>query len=188
MTDPALSLSPASRTAGRAVALQLLYAFEQNKFVDDGHLLPSFEPEDTGATDPEAVLFAKSLLTTFAENRVPIDAAIDKRLENWTIHRLAVVDRAIMRLGACEILYRDDTPPKVAINEAIELAKRYGSEEKTTKLINGVLDRLARDHRPNDLKRPEHKSPEHKSPEHKSPEHKSPEHKLPEHKPELKKA
>lgn len=154
MTQPALSLSSASRTAGRAVALQLLYAFEQNKYVDDGCLLPSFEPEDTGATDPDAVAFARLLLSSFAENRVPVDAAIDKRLDNWTIHRLAVVDRAILRLGTTEILYRDDTPPKVAINEAIELAKRFGSEEKTTKLINGVLDRLARDHRPDDLKKP----------------------------------
>jgi N utilization substance protein B len=64
-----------------------------------------------------------------------------------------VVDRAIMRLGAAEILYRNDTPPKVAINEAIELAKRFGSEEKTAKLVNGVLDKLARDHRPDDLKK-----------------------------------
>ena len=153
MTDPALSLTPASRSIGRAVALQLLYAFEQNKFVDDGRLLPTFEPDDVGATDPAAVAFAQTLLKLFAENRIPVDAAIDKRLENWTIHRLAVVDRAIMRLGASEILFCEDTPPKVAINEAIELAKRYGSEEKTTKLINGVLDRLARDHRPNDLKK-----------------------------------
>ena len=58
-----------------------------------------------------------------------------------------------MRLGAYEILYSTDTPPKVAINEAIELAKKYGSEEKTTKLVNGVLDRIARDHRPDDLKK-----------------------------------
>lgn len=153
MTDPALSLSPASRSIGRAVALQLMYAYEVNKYVDDGRLLPTFDLGDVGADDPAAVAFAQAILATFAENRVPVDAAIDKRLDNWTIHRLAVVDRAILRIGTVEILYRDDTPPKVSINEAIELAKRYGSEEKTTKLINGVLDRLARDHRPSDLKK-----------------------------------
>jgi N utilization substance protein B len=82
----------------------------------------------------------------FIVNRVPIDAAIDKRLTNWTIHRLAAVDRNILRLGAFEILYDTVTPPKVAINEAVEMAKRFGSEDKTAKLVNAVLDRLAKDH------------------------------------------
>jgi N utilization substance protein B len=137
-----------ARSAGRAIALQLLYAFEQNKYVDDGHLLASDDETPTEVGAPE---FAKVLFDGFVSTRVPVDAAIDKRLENWTIHRLAVVDRAIMRLGAYEILYCADTPPKVAINEAIELAKRFGSEEKTTKLVNGVLDKIARDHRAGDL-------------------------------------
>lgn len=143
------ALSAKGRTAARIIALQLLYAYEANKYVDDGNLLTSHEePPEPGATE-----FALELFAGFREQRTPIDAAIDKRLENWTIHRLAVVDRAIMRLGAYEILYSTDTPPKVAINEAIELAKKYGSEEKTTKLVNGVLDRIARDHRPDDLKK-----------------------------------
>ena len=143
------ALSAQARSAGRAIAIQLLYAYEQNKYVDDGHLLAS----DEETPEPGATEFGRALFTGFTENRVPVDAAIDKRLENWTIHRLAVVDRAIMRLGAYEILYCSDTPPKVAINEAIELAKLFGSEEKTAKLVNGVLDKLARDHRPGDLKK-----------------------------------
>ncbi len=141
MNEPALS--PAKvRSAGRAIAVQLLYAYEQNKYVDDGALLT--DDTEGGA---EALAFGRELLAGFIEHKVPVDAAIDKRLENWTIHRLAVVDRAIMRVGALEILYQEGTPPKVAINEAIELAKRFGSEEKTAKLVNGVLDKLARDHR-----------------------------------------
>lgn len=144
---PATPLSAKARTAGRVIAVQLLYSLEQNKYVDDGSLLTSHEEvPEAGAED-----FAKALFAGFRDQRVPVDAAIDKRLENWTIHRLAVVDRAILRLGAFEILYCEDTPPKVAINEAIELAKRFGSEDKTAKLVNGVLDRIARDHRPGDL-------------------------------------
>ena len=150
MNDALSAPIPAAiRTIARAIAVQLLYAYEQNKYVDDGHLLASPDEE----IDPAATTYAQELFQVFVANRVPVDAAIDKRLENWTIHRLAVVDRAIMRLGAAEILYRNDTPPKVAINEAIELAKRFGSEEKTAKLVNGVLDKLARDHRPDDLKK-----------------------------------
>ena len=151
LSQPAVVRTQAKiRTAGRAIAVQLLYAYEQNKYVDDGQLLTDDVPSDDGV-DPLALAYAQELFTCFVANRIPVDAAIDKRLENWTIHRLAVADRSVLRLGAVEILYRTDTPPKVAINEAIELAKSFGSEDKTAKLVNGVLDRLARDHRADDL-------------------------------------
>ncbi len=67
---------------------------------------------------------------------------------------MAVADRAILRLGAYEILYCADTPAKVAINEYIELSKRYGSEAKTPKLVNAVLDKIAREHRAGDVRSP----------------------------------
>ena len=79
--------------------------------------------------------------------RDAVDAVVDARLHNWSIGRLAVLDHTVLRLGCYELLYRADTPPKVAINEYIELAKIYGSEQKTAKLVNGVLDKIARDHR-----------------------------------------
>ncbi len=132
----------ATRRAARDRTLQLLYAFEQNKYLDDGRLLPSDDEPVPEAVDTQA----RAWFDGFAVNRTPIDAAIDKRLTNWTIHRLAAVDRNILRLGAYEILYDTVTPPKVAINEAVELAKRFGSEDKTAKLVNAVLDRLAKDH------------------------------------------
>jgi N utilization substance protein B len=133
----------AARTSGRALALQMLYSFEQNHYQDDGRLLPDEAREGLGE---EVIGFATALFAGFGAERAPVDAAVDQRLENWTIHRLAVIDRAILRLGAFELLHRSDTPPKVAINEWIELAKIYGSEAKTPKLVNGVLDRIARDH------------------------------------------
>jgi transcription antitermination protein NusB len=137
------------RSRGRELALQLLYSFEQNKFIDDGMLAPA---DATDGMEVESIEFARALQAGFAKERTAIDAAVDKRLENWTIHRLAVSDRAILRLGAYEILYCADTPAKVAINEYIELAKRYGSEAKTPKLVNAVLDKIAREHRAGDVK------------------------------------
>jgi N utilization substance protein B len=136
------------RSQARETALQLIYSFEQNKYVDDGMLLPG---DDTDALPPETLVLARAIFAGFAKERPAVDAAVDKRLENWTIHRLAVADRALLRLGAYEILYCADTPPKVAINECIELAKRYGSDAKTAKLVNGVLDKIAREHRPNEV-------------------------------------
>lgn len=141
----------AARSRGRELALQLLYSFEQNKFIDDGMLVPADTTDDM---EPESIEFARALQAGFAKERLAIDAAIDKRLENWTIHRLAVADRAILRLGTFEILYCTDTPAKVAINEYIELSKRYGSEAKTPKLVNAVLDKIAREHRAGDVRSP----------------------------------
>ena len=132
------------RRQGRQLALQYLYAFEQNRYEDTGRLVPG---EDLEPVHADAQAFALTLFAGFRANRVPIDAAVDKRLSNWTIGRLAVIDRQILRLGAYEILYCEETPPKVAISEAVELAKTFGTEDKTTRLVNGVLDRIAREHR-----------------------------------------
>jgi transcription antitermination protein NusB len=137
-----------SRTRGRMLALQMLYSFEQNHYLDDGRLLPE---DITVEIDREAQVFAKSLFDGFIAQRVPVDASVDGRLDNWTIHRLAVLDRSILRLGAYELIYCPETPPKVAINEYIELAKAFGSEAKTTKLVNGVLDRIAKEHRQSEV-------------------------------------
>jgi len=140
----------AAKTQGRALALQLVYSWEQNHYQDDGSLLGD---EGAAETDDTGKAFAKDLFAGIVAERAAVDAAVDKRLENWTISRLAVVDRALLRLGAYELLYRGDTPPKVAINEYIELAKTYGSEAKTTKLVNGVLDRIAREHRGDEVEK-----------------------------------
>jgi len=143
MSAPRRTGKVVTRSHGREMALQLLYSFEQNHYVDDGLLVTDDLVEEAGA---EGVQYAQALFSGFCTERAAVDAAVDKRLENWTIQRLAVIDRAILRLGAYELLYRSDTPPKVAINEWIELAKSFGSEGKTSKLVNGVLDRIARDH------------------------------------------
>jgi transcription antitermination protein NusB len=139
----------AARIAGRRVTLMLTYAWEQNRYVDDGHLLTT---EEAAAEGEAAMAFGREHFALITAQRAAVDAAISQRLDNWTIHRLAVADRAILRVGASELLYRPDVPPKVAISEAVDLAKAFGSDPRTPKLVNGVLDKLARDHRPDEVR------------------------------------
>ena len=73
-----------------------------------------------------------------------LDAILRKHLKRWRLERLTVLDRAILRLAAAEILYFDDVPPKVSINEAVEVAKKYGDDE-AGKFVNGVLDSIFRE-------------------------------------------
>ena len=73
-----------------------------------------------------------------------IDKLIMSRVANWEFSRIAVIDRIILRISVCELLYFDDIPPKVSINEAIEIARRY-STEKSDKFVNGVLDSILDD-------------------------------------------
>jgi N utilization substance protein B len=73
-----------------------------------------------------------------------IDALISRHAENWDIERMGTVDRNVMRIAVYEMLYRDDIPPVVSINEAVELAKAYSSAE-SGKFVNGILDRIRKD-------------------------------------------
>ena len=75
------------------------------------------------------------------EHRQEIDRLIEKYSENWRLDRMDVIDRSILRMAVFELLYCDEIPPKVTLNEAIELGKRYGSEDSGS-FINGILDRI----------------------------------------------
>ena len=142
--------SKKSRRLGRLLAVRLLYAYEFKRYEDDGQLI-AVDEED--AADHSAEVYAQELFQLYQNQRPAIDSNVDKRLKNWTLHRLATTDRAILRLGATELLYRDDVPPKVIINECVELAKQVGSDARSHKLINGVLDTIARDHRGGEVRK-----------------------------------
>jgi len=88
--------------------------------------------------------FAKSLVEKVVEAESELDTLIKKKVTNWEFNRIAVVDRVILRICICELLYFEDIPPKVSINEAIEIARRY-STEKSDKFVNGVLDSVLDD-------------------------------------------
>lgn len=86
-------------------------------------------------------LFAEKLVRGVLEQRDAIDAVIVRHAQNWELHRIAAVDRNILRLAIHEILHREDIPPVVSINEAIELAKQL-STDQSGKFVNGILDKV----------------------------------------------
>lgn len=89
---------------------------------------------------PEEIkAFANQLFSGTAAHLQDIDALIARHADNWDVKRMAVIDRNILRMGVFELLHQEDVPPKVCINEAIELAKRFGDVE-SSKFINGILD------------------------------------------------
>jgi transcription antitermination protein NusB len=127
------------RSRGREVALQVLYQVEQNSGVSpeeirrfiQGRLL-----EDRKLCD-----FTEGLIAGVKEHQARIDAMISQVAENWRLDRMAAIDRNILRLGAYEMLFCLEVPAKVAINEALELAKRY-STAQSSRFVNGILDRV----------------------------------------------
>ena len=131
-----------NRTKSREYALQMLYQM-------DIHRTPSGETPDAfwSFHDPpaEVKMFANQLFSGTVEHLPEIDAVISQHADNWNMKRMAVIDRNILRLGAFELLYLADVPPKVCLNEAIELAKRFGDTE-SGKFINGILDAIHKAH------------------------------------------
>ena len=91
--------------------------------------------------------FAGSLVRTLADHKDEIDAAVARIARNWSLGRMAATDRSIIRLAAAELLYHGDTPTRVALDEAIEIAKKYGMETSGS-FVNGILDRIAHEARP----------------------------------------
>jgi N utilization substance protein B len=130
-----------ARRKGREAALQILFQIDVSSVTPTqaaelffGHL----------AEDHEGEVFARGLIETFDKNRGRIDTTIRDASQNWRIDRMSRVDRNILRLGAAELLSSHDIPRRVTLNEAVELAKRFGNEQSAS-FVNGVLDRVATD-------------------------------------------
>jgi N utilization substance protein B len=86
-------------------------------------------------------LFADPLIRGAIEHRDEIDAVIQKHVRNWSLSRMAVVDRNVLRLAVHEMLHRDDIPPVVSINEAVDIAKKFSTHD-SGKFVNGILDKV----------------------------------------------
>ena len=126
------------RSRGRELALQLLYQIdlrgaEALDFADE-----FFKSEES---DREARAFATRLVRGTYDHEGELNTVIQSVAQNWDISRMAVIDRNVLRLAAFELLHCKDIPPKVAINEAIELGKRY-STQNSGAFINGILDKI----------------------------------------------
>ena len=125
------------RTRARELALQFLYQADLvAKGIDDADEFLRDEERDV-----ETRRFAQRLIQGVLENREEIDKLIQDVAQNWNISRMAVVDRNVLRLATHELLHCQDIPPKVAINEAIEIGKRF-STQNSGAFINGILDRI----------------------------------------------
>ena len=126
------------RTRSRRQALQILY---QRDITGDGVTL-ILNTKAYSTEDGEPDEFCRDLLGGVEEHSVFIDEMIGLVSENWSVSRMPLVDRNILRLATYEILYEFDVPASVAINQAVELAKVYGGED-SSKFVNGVLGRIA---------------------------------------------
>jgi N utilization substance protein B len=93
------------------------------------------------AEEAEARLFAEPLIRGVLERRDELDEQIKKHAKNWDFHRIAAVDRNIMRLAIYEMLHREDIPPVVSINEAVDIAKKFSTQD-SGKFVNGILDKI----------------------------------------------
>ncbi len=157
------------RRKARELVLQFLYQTDMNPPQGRGARLArrtgengrdaAGTPEDGGAaieqeiasfwenfkTEEEGKVFFRELAGGVMSHRDEIDALIDSASDNWRIARMAMVDRNILRFSVYELIYLPDIPSRVTINEAVEIAKRYGSQESPS-FINGILDKIAHTH------------------------------------------
>ena len=126
------------RSRARQVVLQLLYQDDLNPQVEPAAVAKFLRKSLKRKSD--AMEFALSLLDGVREHRAELDQVLAAKAEHWSLDRMAVVDRNILRLAAYEILHTD-TPERVVINEAVELAKLFGAEQSPG-FVNAILDRV----------------------------------------------
>lgn len=136
---------PAGRRRAREAALQMLYQCEVGRVgVDEAAATywPSQDPD--GEVGDQLRGFANALVKGTVERVTEIDALLSARAHNWRIERMAAIDRLVLRLAVFELLSVPETPPKVVINEALELTRTYSGDEAVA-FVNGVLDAVRKD-------------------------------------------
>lgn len=129
------------RTQARECALQILYQSDIRKETPEKLFLDFWRDNEVGA---EVSDFASSLVLGTLKNMKRIDETITSYASNWKLNRMAVIDRNVLRLATYELLFCDDIPQKVSINEAVDLAKKFGDTE-SGKFVNGILDKISKE-------------------------------------------
>lgn len=127
------------RTQAREYALQVLYQKEMNFDEAPENLLVSFW--ESYPASEEIRQYTHYLVEGTLHHVAEIDQLLTRYTEHWEIHRMAVIDRNILRLSTFELLYAEEVPPKVVINEAVNIAKKF-SQEESGKFVNGILDKI----------------------------------------------
>ncbi len=131
-----------SRSRARAWVLQMLYAWDVRAGAEPIEAVRREFFENRRISEASRAYIGR-LTDVLAERRAGIDDAVEACLTNWRMERLAVIDRNVLRIAAAEILFMPDVPPRVAIQEAIYLAEKYGTAD-SPRFVNGVLDALMR--------------------------------------------
>lgn len=139
------------RTQARECALQILYQMDVAQYSLD-QVLPSFWEFHPVGEDVRQ--FAEEIVRGTHQHLEEIDKKIAQYTENWQLNRMAVVDRNILRFATYELLFIDEIPPKVTINEAVNIAKKY-SQDEAGKFVNGILDKINH----TEVKKPDLKNP-----------------------------
>jgi N utilization substance protein B len=124
--------------SSRELALKFLYQSELNEGNVDEQMESFME---RNSSKDEIDVFMKELVEAVIKHKKEIDEIVQKFSDNWVLDRMTVIDRNILRIGTCELLFNFSTPPKVAINEAVDIAKKYGNED-SPEFINGILDKI----------------------------------------------
>lgn len=130
------------RRRARAWALQILYQWEASRN-PGGPRDALVETRRTRRIAERRLPYIRRVLGLLGDHLPEVDRKLQAALENWRLHRLSSIDRSILRLAATEMLYMEDVPPKVSIQEGIRLAEAYGGDE-SPRFVNGVLDALYR--------------------------------------------
>ena len=136
--DPRGRVAMTIRRRAREFAVQFLYSFQVNPGELEERLADFWK---TRKVDRKVKEFADSLVRGTISQKERIDEMISNQVINWDISRIALVDRNILRLAVYELAFRDDIPPVVSINEAVDIAKKFGTPE-SGKFVNGILDNL----------------------------------------------
>lgn len=123
-----------NRRTAREKAMQILFQFNMNdtSAEDAIHLFLEDEPSS---------LFLETIVQGVSENKEKIDDKIEEHLENWSLDRIAIVERTILRIAVYELLYEDEIPVSVSINEAVDIAKKFG-DDMSGPFVNGVLSKI----------------------------------------------
>ena len=128
------------RTQARECALQILYQYEMNP-EPMPEILSKFWSQQDEPFSEDIRTFAEKLALGTVEHQAEIDQVLERHADNWELARMAMIDRNIMRFATYELLYLEEIPPKVSINEAVNIAKKF-SQEESGKFVNGVLDKI----------------------------------------------
>ena len=131
---------PRDRSRARAWALHVLYRWE-SAGAGETILQALSKVLQTRTVAPQRVAYLDLLLEALQDHLPEVDRAVQNALENWRLDRLSVMDRSILRLACAELLFLEEIPPKVSIQEAIHLAEAYGGKD-SPRFVNGVLDAL----------------------------------------------